>query len=150
MRSFGENGQYRVGNHILHDHQRHGTLTFREVIEQSSNIGVTKIAQKMGGEPVYEYAQKLACKKAGIDIPVKSRVACLRDFGQRHDRRCSYRSREVGVTTVRLLPRSPIANNGLHALIIKEVWTKRLSDRIIFPRSFVRLSCRKASRMKIF
>ena len=53
---FCENGSYRVGNHILHDHHAHGTLTFREVFEQSSNIGVTKIAQILGSSAIYKYA----------------------------------------------------------------------------------------------
>ncbi|MDD5506648.1 MAG: penicillin-binding transpeptidase domain-containing protein, partial [Candidatus Omnitrophica bacterium] len=29
---FCENGKYKVGGHILHDHRPHGTLTFRQVI----------------------------------------------------------------------------------------------------------------------
>lgn len=53
-----ENGEYRVANHILHDHRPHGTLTFREVFELSSNIGVTKISQKMGPEMIYNYARR--------------------------------------------------------------------------------------------
>ena len=54
---FCEYGAYRVGNHILHDHHSHGTLTFSEVFEQSSNIGVTKIAQKLGSSMIYRYAK---------------------------------------------------------------------------------------------
>ncbi len=66
---FCENGAYRVGNHMLHDHHSHGTLTFTEVIEQSSNIGVTKIAQKMGGEIFYKYAQRFRFGiKTGVDL----------------------------------------------------------------------------------
>jgi cell division protein FtsI (penicillin-binding protein 3) len=53
---FCENGEYRVANHTLHDVHPYGTLAFREVIAQSSNIGTTKIAQKIGGEVVYKYA----------------------------------------------------------------------------------------------
>lgn len=102
---FCENGQYRVANHILHDHQRHGTLTFREVIEQSSNIGVTKIAQKMGGEPVYEYAQKLGFgKKAGIDIPgeVSGSLKPTR-FWSKTSIGAVPIGHEVGVTTLQLV-----------------------------------------------
>ncbi len=55
---FCENGEYRVGNHILHDHKPHGTLTFKEVFGLSSNIGVTKIAQKIGPDVVYKYAKR--------------------------------------------------------------------------------------------
>ena len=55
---FCENGAFRVANHILHDHGKHGMLTFKGVFEQSSNIGVTKIAQKLGPALIYEYAQR--------------------------------------------------------------------------------------------
>lgn len=55
---FCENGAYKVGNHILHDHDPLGALTYRQVVIHSSNIGVTKIAQKIGADKVYEYARK--------------------------------------------------------------------------------------------
>ncbi len=55
---FCENGEYRVANHILHDHEPEGRLTYRQVIERSSNIGVTKIAQRIGAEKVYQYARR--------------------------------------------------------------------------------------------
>jgi cell division protein FtsI/penicillin-binding protein 2 len=54
---FCENGEYRVANHTLHDVHPYGSLTFREVISQSSNIGTTKIAQKIGPAAVYKYAK---------------------------------------------------------------------------------------------
>ncbi len=68
-RIFCENGAYRVGPHILHDHRPHGSLSFAEVIEQSSNIGVTKIAQKLGPERFYRYARRFRFgMKTGIDL----------------------------------------------------------------------------------
>ncbi|HQL41186.1 MAG TPA: penicillin-binding transpeptidase domain-containing protein, partial [Candidatus Omnitrophota bacterium] len=60
---FCENGAYRIVNHTLHDHHAHGTLTFREVVEQSSNIGVVKIAQKLGGPVFNDYAQRFGFGK---------------------------------------------------------------------------------------
>ena len=69
-RFFCENGAYRVANHILHDHRPHGWLSFREVIEKSSNIGVTKIAQTIGKDLLYKYIRKFGFGvKAGIDLP---------------------------------------------------------------------------------
>ncbi len=56
-RIFCENGEYSVANHTLHDVHPYGSLEFREVIIQSSNIGTTKIAQKIGGTAVYNYAK---------------------------------------------------------------------------------------------
>lgn len=54
---FCENGEYRVANHTLHDVHPYGWLTFSEVISQSSNIGTTKVAQKIGPESVYKFAR---------------------------------------------------------------------------------------------
>ncbi|MDP8264929.1 MAG: penicillin-binding transpeptidase domain-containing protein [Candidatus Aceula lacicola] len=67
---FCENGEYRVANHILHDHHAQGTLTFKGVIEQSSNIGTVKVAQKIGGKIVNHYARLFQFGKAtGINLP---------------------------------------------------------------------------------
>ena len=66
---FCENGTYRVANHILHDHTPHGWLTFRQVIEESSNIGVTKIAQGLGPEVVWRYAKSFGFGAlTGVDM----------------------------------------------------------------------------------
>lgn len=67
---FCENGEYRVANHTLHDVHPYGWLTFEEVIAQSSNIGTTKIAQKIGAGAVYQYAKLLGFGAVtSVDIP---------------------------------------------------------------------------------
>ena len=67
---FCENGSYRVGPHTLHDHTKHGLLTFREVIEQSSNIGTVKVAQMLGPAIIYKYMKLYGFgSKSGIDLP---------------------------------------------------------------------------------
>jgi len=66
---FCENGSYRVSRHILTDHRPHGTLTFNEVFQVSSNIGVVKIAEKLGPEIIYKYGQRFRFgQKTGIDL----------------------------------------------------------------------------------
>ncbi|HQP10784.1 MAG TPA: penicillin-binding transpeptidase domain-containing protein, partial [Candidatus Omnitrophota bacterium] len=66
---FCENGKFRIANHILTDHTPHGTLTFRDVIGVSSNIGVVKIAQKVGPANIYKYAQRFRFGlPTGIDL----------------------------------------------------------------------------------
>ena len=73
---FCENGKYRIANHTLHDHRPHGTLTFSEVFEQSSNIGVTKIAQALGPKLIYKYASLFRFgKPTGIQLP--GEVGCI-------------------------------------------------------------------------
>ncbi|MFH1692628.1 MAG: penicillin-binding protein 2 [Candidatus Omnitrophota bacterium] len=68
-RIFCENGQYKVFSHTLHDVHPYGWLSFQDVIVQSSNIGTTKIAQKIGPECVYNYARRFgfgASTNAGL------------------------------------------------------------------------------------
>jgi cell division protein FtsI/penicillin-binding protein 2 len=69
-----EHGAYRVANHILHDHEPLGTITFKQVIEQSSNIGTTKVAQRLGPQRVYNYAHHFRFgMRTGIDLPGEAR-----------------------------------------------------------------------------
>lgn len=69
-RFFCEEGAYRIAGHVLHDHRPHGWLTFSEVIEQSSNIGTSKIAQKLGSAEFYRYIRLFGFgSKSGVDIP---------------------------------------------------------------------------------
>lgn len=67
---FCENGAYRVVNHTLHDVHPYGWLTFKEVIGQSSNIGTTKVAQKLGAQKIYDYAHAFGVgTSTGSGIP---------------------------------------------------------------------------------
>jgi len=126
---FCENGEYRVANHILHDHQRHGTLSFREVMEQSSNIGVTKVAQKLGGALVNEYAQRFGFgKKTGIDVPgeISGFLKPLAQWSKTSIGAVPI-GHEVGVTTIQLACAiSAIANGGIlmRPYVIKEIRDK--------------------------
>ena len=66
---FCENGKYKIANNILTDHHPHGTLSFTEVFSVSSNIGVVKIAQKLGAAAIYQYAKKFRFgMSTGIDL----------------------------------------------------------------------------------
>jgi len=65
-----ENGNYKVRNRMLHDYRPYGTLTFREVIEKSSNIGTIKVAEKIGKKRLFQYITKFGFGSvSGIDLP---------------------------------------------------------------------------------
>jgi len=65
-----ENGAYKVGKRILHDHTPHGTLTFREIIEKSSNIGTVKVAALLGAGKLYKYVKAFGFyERTGVDLP---------------------------------------------------------------------------------
>lgn len=67
---FCENGTYKVGKRVLHDYRPYGTLKFREVIEKSSNIGVSKVAARIGKDKLSDYIKKFNfSEKTGIDLP---------------------------------------------------------------------------------
>jgi len=65
-----EGGAYKIGKHTIHDHGGHGIMTVSDIIKVSSNIGVTKIAQKIGKDAFYETISGLGFgRKVGIGLP---------------------------------------------------------------------------------
>ncbi len=72
---FCENGKYviplrRNKVHVVHDHEKEQWLTFREVIEKSSNIGMVKAASRLGSQGMFQYAKLFGFgEKTGIDLP---------------------------------------------------------------------------------
>ncbi len=50
QRMFCENGSYRIGRRVIHDHDPYGWLTFADVIRVSSNICSAKVAEELGAE----------------------------------------------------------------------------------------------------
>jgi len=123
---FCENGSYRVAGHILHDHRPHGWLTFREVIEQSSNIGTTKVAQILGPELVYRYAKLFGFgTKSGIDLPgeISGMIKEPRSWSKISISAIPI-GQEVGVTSLQLASAiSVIANGGqlMKPYILQEI-----------------------------
>ena len=55
QRIFAENGSYRVGGRTIHDHHPYGSLTVREILKFSSNIGMAKIGKLLERERVWRY-----------------------------------------------------------------------------------------------
>ncbi len=63
-------GSIEVGGKVIHDAHRHGLLTFREVIQKSSNVGSVMIGMKLGKEKIYKYAKLYGFGDiTGIDLP---------------------------------------------------------------------------------
>ena len=65
-----ENGEWHIGRRVLHDHTPHGIMTFKEIIEMSSNIGTVKAAARLGQARMYKYMKLFGFyEKTGIDLP---------------------------------------------------------------------------------
>ncbi|MBX7152301.1 transpeptidase family protein [bacterium] len=68
-RIFCENGAWKYQGHIIHDSKPHGTMTFTQVVEKSSNIGIIKTTDKLGGDRLYQYVRAFGFgNETGIDI----------------------------------------------------------------------------------
>jgi len=129
-RYFCENGSYLVANHVLHDHTAHGWLTFREVIEESSNIGTVKIAQQLGPNTVYKYVKLFGFgSKLGIDLPgeISGMIKEPRAWSKTSIGAIPI-GQEVGVTALQLAgAMSVIANGGqlMKPYVIDEIRDKK-------------------------
>lgn len=63
-------GAIEVGGRVIHDVHRHGVLTFKEVIQKSSNVGSVMIGMRIGKQRMYKYARAFGFgEKTGIDLP---------------------------------------------------------------------------------
>ncbi len=68
-------GGIEVGTKTIHDVHKHEILTFKEVIQKSSNVGAIMIGMRLGKERIYKYAKLLGIgEKTGIDLP--GEVSC--------------------------------------------------------------------------
>lgn len=152
---FCENGKYFIAGHILHDHQSHGMLTFREVIEKSSNIGTVKVAQRLKKDDLYGFVRAFGFgQPTGIDLLgevngttyppsrwSKATISAL-PMGQ-----------EVTVTAMQLVCAiSVIANGGnlVKPWLLREIRDERGETIISFEPAVVRrvMSKETAQKMK--
>ncbi len=113
---FGENGQMRVANTVIHDHERAGWMTFAQVIQKSSNIGAAKTGMALGEERFYRYLQAFGFgQRTEIDLPgeVAGLLKHPREWGRRSVASIAM-GQEIGVTPLQMVVAvSAIANGGV-------------------------------------
>lgn len=65
-----ENGEYKMGPRVLHDHHRYGELSVTDVLVKSSNIGMAKIGERLKNRGLYNATLKFGFgRPTGIDLP---------------------------------------------------------------------------------
>ncbi len=70
---FCENGAFRVGNKTIRDTHAYGWLTLGQIVQVSSNIGVTKVAMQMGSEKLHTTLTRFGFgEKTGISCPIET------------------------------------------------------------------------------
>ncbi|MDR3274530.1 MAG: penicillin-binding protein 2 [Endomicrobium sp.] len=112
-----ENGRYKIAGHTIRDnHKIEGYASLKKIMEQSSNIGIVKITQKLSNENFYEYIRKFGFYSlTGIDLPGEAKGILMGadkwnalslptiSFGQ-----------GIGVTALQIINAfSAIANGGI-------------------------------------
>ena len=68
---FCENGSYDIAPGVrIHDHEPAGLLTLQGILERSSNIGISKVVERVGARRFYSYSRAFGFDiKTGIDLP---------------------------------------------------------------------------------
>lgn len=65
-----EMGKYPYAGKIIHDTHPYGWLPFSKILQVSSNIGFTKVAEKLKKDRYYRYIEKFGFgQTTGIDVP---------------------------------------------------------------------------------
>lgn len=110
-----ERGRFRIGRWTIHDHHPYGLLSFRDVIKHSSNIGVSKIAARLGREVFGDYVSRFGFgQKTGIDLPgeIDGTVRPARRWADIDLATCSF-GQGIAVTPIQLAAAfATLANGG--------------------------------------
>jgi cell division protein FtsI (penicillin-binding protein 3) len=115
---FCENGEYEVAGKVIHEAKDHKYkwLTLKEIIGKSSNIGVIKVAERLGAKNFYDYILKFGIgSKTNINLPGESagKVRSLQEWSGVSLASMSF-GQEVSVTSIQLVSAvSAIANGGI-------------------------------------
>jgi cell division protein FtsI (penicillin-binding protein 3) len=112
---YGEDGRFVVENTVVHDRHKHGWMTFAEVLHKSSNIGIVKVAQRLGPEKLAWYVNAFGFgQKTEMDLSGEQRGLTkeLPEWGRRTLASIAM-GQEIGVTPMQLvMAASAIANGG--------------------------------------
>ena len=133
-----ENGVFEFKNITISDHEPHDVLTFAEIIAQSSNIGIIKVASQIGQDQLYRYSREfgfgsstnigLSAEADGILREVSDwSTISLAEVAMGH---------EVGISAIQLaMAYSAIANDGilLKPYLINDI--KALNNKILQSNS---------------
>ena len=111
---FGENGRMLVANTTIHDHERHGWMTFAQMIQKSSNIGAAKTGMILGEQRLYRYLQAFGFgQRTDIDLPgeVNGLLKSPKEWGRRSLASISM-GQEIGVTPMQMVAATATLANG--------------------------------------
>ncbi len=98
-------GMIDVGSRVIRDSHFFDVLTFREVVEQSSNVGMIRIGQRLGKDRLEAYVHAFGFgATSGIELPGESRgiLAPSVEWGPATLASISF-GQEIGVTPLQMV-----------------------------------------------
>ena len=65
-----QEGEWTLGEHVIHDTHAHGKLSLAEIVKYSSNIGIAKVGAQVGPADLHKVLSAFGFgQKTGIDLP---------------------------------------------------------------------------------
>ncbi|MBN2407249.1 MAG: penicillin-binding protein 2 [Elusimicrobia bacterium] len=111
-----EGGEFEVGGFPIRDFSPHDSLTFRDCMVHSSNIGLAKVGDRVGSKMLYKYARDFGFGNfTGIRLPGETRGILRKPdrWSGTSLSRISF-GQEIGVTAIQLVGAfSLVANGGI-------------------------------------
>jgi cell division protein FtsI (penicillin-binding protein 3) len=143
---FCENGSYELApGVIIHDHEPSGTLNLAGILEHSSNIGMAKIAERLGPIHFYRTSRLMGfANKTGISLPGETggEMKPLSDMGRVALAAASY-GYGIGTSPLQILNAyNALANGGTlwEPQIVKDGRRPTKVRRIASPKTVATLS----------
>jgi cell division protein FtsI (penicillin-binding protein 3) len=138
-----ENGKFRIARYtIKDDHKIEGSATLSRTFEMSSNIGMIKIAQRLGADLFYDYIRKFGFYSlTGIDLPgeAKGLLMDVKRWNALTLPNISF-GQGIGVSAIQTINAfSSLANDGvlLKPFVVQKV-TKCNAEEEIFEKKEIR------------
>jgi len=125
-----ENGFYLSNGLPIRDHEADGWLTFVQVLEKSSNIGIAKAGQLLKKDTLYQYARDFGFGNyTGIRLPGETPgiLKNPKDWSEISLSRLSF-GQGIGVTAIQLVSAfSCLANRGvlMEPMVVKKIIDSR-------------------------
>lgn len=127
-----EGGVYKIDGRTVHDVHSYNLLPFSQVLEKSSNIGITKIASRLGAEKLYHYIKAFGFDdETGLDLSETSGFVRPLDQWTNYSMTSIPYGQEISISSLHMLcAMNAIANNGviMKPFIVRGVMKQNKED----------------------
>ena len=131
-----EKGAILVAGTVIRDHHAYSTLSFRQVLEKSSNIGILKAMRRVKDEEFYSYIRAFGFgEKTGLGLPGESKgILHAPNTWSRLSKSSLSFGHELAVTPVQMVSAFATIANGGERIAPHLVLGKRTSEGKFLPQ----------------